>query len=89
MPNTLSLLNVDDAHHLECLTWAVYDGALLVGMWPKLPGDHPWCTVLADLHKHIYRGHNDVTHCPLNMLGSWDCQERIEALHRGVGLSST
>ena len=31
MPNALSLLNVNDAHHLECLAWAVYDGALLVG----------------------------------------------------------
>ena len=31
VPNALALLNVDDAHHLEWLTWAVYDGALLVG----------------------------------------------------------
>ena len=34
MPDALSLLNVDDTHHLECLTWAVYDGTLLVGGWP-------------------------------------------------------
>ena len=79
MPDTLALLNVDDTHHLEHLAWAVYDGTL-VGLWPKLPGDHPWCTVLAGLHKHIYRGHDDVAHCPLHMLGSWDCQEQIEAL---------
>ena len=55
VPNTLALLNVDDARHLECLVWAVYDGALLVGPWAKLPGDCPWCMVLAGLHKHIYR----------------------------------
>ena len=80
MPNVLALLNMNDAHHLECLVWAVYDGILLVGPWPKLPGDHSWCTVLAGLHKHNYRGHNDVAHCLPHMLGSWDCQEQIEAL---------
>ena len=31
MPDALSLLNINDARHLECLAWAVYDGALLVG----------------------------------------------------------
>ena len=31
MPDALSLLNVNDTHHLEHLAWAVYDGALLVG----------------------------------------------------------
>ena len=31
MPDALSLLNMDDARHLEHLTWAVYNGALLVG----------------------------------------------------------
>ena len=80
MPDALALLNVDDAHHLECLAWAVYDGALLVGLQPKLPGDRPWCTVLAGLHKHIYRGHNDAAHCPPHTLGSWNCQEWIEVL---------
>ena len=85
MPDALSLLNMDDAHHLECLAWAVYDGTLLVGGWTKLPGDHPWCMVLAGLYKHIYRGCDDVAHCPPHTLGSWDCQERIEALCRGAG----
>ena len=80
MPDALALLNVNDAHHLEHLMWAVYDGALLVGPQPELPGDHPWCTVLAGLHKHIYRGHDDTAHCLLHTLGSWDCQEQIEAL---------
>ena len=88
MPNALALLNMDDPRHLEHLAWPVYDGALLVGGWPELPGDHPWCTVLAALHKHIYRGHDDVAHCPPHTLGSWDCQERIEVLHRGGRLSS-
>ena len=89
MPNTLALLNMDDTRHLECLVWAVHDGALLVGPRPKLPGDGPWCTVLAGLHRHIYRGCNNVALCPLHTLGSWDCQEWIEALHRGGRLSPT
>ena len=88
MPDTLGLLNVDDVCHLERLAWVVYDGVLLVGPWPKLSGDHPWCTVLAGLHQHIYRGHDDVAHCLPQTLGSWDCQEQIEALCHVGGLSS-
>ena len=49
MPDALALLKVEDARHLECLVWAVYDGMLLVDPQPKLLGDHPWCTVLAGL----------------------------------------
>ena len=64
MPDALSLLNVNDARHLEHLMWAVYDGALLVGEWPELPENHPWCTVLASLYRHIYRGCEDAAHCP-------------------------
>ena len=75
MPDTLALLNVNDIHHLEYLAWAVYDGALLVGPQPKLLGDCSWCTVLAGLHQHIYRGRDDAAHCPSQMLGSRDCQE--------------
>ena len=89
VPDALALLNMNDAHHLECLAWAVYDGVLLVGRQPKLPGNRPWCMGLAGLYKHIYRGHEDVAHCLPHTLASWDCQERIEALHRGVRLSST
>ena len=70
VPDALALLNVNDAHHLERLVWAVYDGALLVGLQPELSGNCPWCTVLAGLHKHIYRGHEDVAHCLPQMLGS-------------------
>ena len=80
VPNTLALLNVNDAHHLKHLAWAVYNGVLLVGLQPELPGDCPWCMVLAGLHKHIYRGCDDVAHCPPHTLGSWDCQEWIEVL---------
>ena len=47
VPDTLSLLNLNYAHHLECLVWAVYDGAQLMGRQPELPTDHQWCTVLA------------------------------------------
>ena len=89
MPDALALLNVNDVHHLEHLVWAVYDGMLLVGPWPELLGDRPWCTGLAGLHKHIYRGRNDVAHCPPQTLGSWDCQEQMEALRQVGGLCST
>ena len=75
MPDALALLNMNDVHHFECLVWAVYDGTLLVGPCPELSGDCSWCTVLAGLHQHIYRGHNDTAHCLPQMLGSWDCQE--------------
>ena len=88
VPDALSLLNVNDAHHLKHLVWVVYDGALLVCPWPKLLGNHPWCTVLVGLHKHIYRGREDAAHCPSQTLGSWDCQEQLEALRWVGGLSS-
>ena len=45
--DALALLNTEDARHLKCLAWTVYDGALLVGPWPKLLDPQPWCTVLA------------------------------------------
>ena len=82
MPDALALLNVNGIPHLERLTWVVYDGMLMVGPLPELSGDCPWCTVLAGLHQHIYRGHEDVTHCLPQTLGSLDCQEWIEALQR-------
>ena len=75
MPDALALLNVEDVHHLKHLAWVVYDGVLLVGPWPELSCDRPWCTVLARLQLHIYRGRDDAAHCPPQMLGSWDCQE--------------
>ena len=83
MPDALALLNLNDAHHLEHLAWAVYDGALLVGPRPKLSGNCPWYTVLAGLHRHIYRGREDAAHCPPQTLGSWDCPEWIETLVSG------
>ena len=89
MPDALALLNVNDVHHLEHLAWAVYDDTLLVGLQPELSGDCPWCTVLTGLHKHIYRGCDDAAHCPPQTLGSWDCQEQIEALWRVGGLGFT
>ena len=89
MPDALSLLNMNNTCHLECLMWAVYDGALLVGGWPELPGNCPWSTLLASLYRHIYRGHEDVAHCPPYPLASWDCQERVEALCREGRLGST
>ena len=49
IPDTLALLNIKDAQHLECLAWAVYDGTLLVGPQPKLLGPWPWCTMLVGL----------------------------------------
>ena len=88
MPDALALLNVNDVCHLEHLMWVVYDGVLLEGPQPELLGDHSWCTVLAGLHQHIYRGRDDMAHCPPQTLGSWDCQEQIEALRHVGSLSS-
>ena len=88
IPDALYLLNVNNAHHLKCLTWAVYDGALLVGLRPKLPGNCQWCTVLAGLYKHIYRGCDDAAHCPPYTLASQDCQERTGVLCQEGRLSS-
>ena len=82
VPDTLSLLNLNDTRHLECLTWAVYDGALLVGRQSELPGDHQWCTVLVGTFKHIYKGHDDAAHCPSYTLALWDCQQRTKALRQ-------
>ena len=88
VPDAQSMLNVNDTCHLERLTWAVYDRALLVGKRPELSGNHPWCTVLAGLYKHIYRGRNDAAHCLPYTLASWDCQERTEVLRRKGKLGS-
>ena len=82
MPDAMLLINLNNACHLKHLTWDVYNGALLIGSRPELPGDHQWCTVLAGTFKHIYRGHNDVAHCPPYTLASWDCLHRTEALRK-------
>ena len=34
MPDALSLINVNNVHHLKRLTWAVYDRALIMGRRP-------------------------------------------------------
>ena len=79
------LLNVNDTHHLEL--------SMMGHCWwaggQNFQGNHPWCTMLADLYKHIHRDCKDTAHCPPYTLASWDCQERVEALHRGGRLSST
>ena len=87
VPNTLALLNIEDAWHLERLAWAVYDSALLIGPWPELSGTHAWCTVSAGLQHHIYRGCENAAHCLPQTLGSWDHGEQVEALHHMGGLS--
>ena len=88
IPDALALLNVADIRYLECLMWVLYDGVLLVGPPPKLLGDWPWCVVLAGLQQHIYKGHEDTTLCPPQMLSSWDHEEWVEALHHVGSLSS-
>ena len=80
MPDALSLLNLNDACHLECLVWVVYDGAWLVGRQPELPRECQWCTVLAGTFKHIYMGCDDEADCPPYTLALWDCQQRTEVL---------
>ena len=87
IPNALALLNIEDTRHLEHLMWAVYNGTLLVGPRPELLGACTWCTVLAGLQRHIYRGRDDVAHCPPQTLGSWDHEEWVEALHHVGSLS--
>ena len=87
VPNALVLLNIEDARHLECLTWAVYNGTLLVGPRPKLLGAHPWCAVLAGLQQHIYRSRDEAAHCLPQTLGSWDHEEQVESLCHVGGLS--
>ena len=79
IPDALLLVNLRKTHHLECLAWAVYDGALLVGSHPELLGERQWCTVLAGIFKHIYKGRNEMAYCPPYILASWDCQQRMEA----------
>ena len=37
VPDAVSQINLN---HLKHLTWAIYNGALLVGSQPELPGDH-------------------------------------------------
>ena len=81
MPDALSLVNLKDTRHLECLTWAVYDGALLVGSHPELLGECQWCTMLAGIFKHIYKDRNEMIHCPPYTLVSWDSQERMEVAY--------
>ena len=44
--------------------------------------------VLAGLQQHIYRGHDNVAHCPPQMLSSWDHKEQVEALRCVGSLSS-
>ena len=38
--------------------------------------------MLAGTFKHIYRGCDDVAHCPPYTLALWDCQQRTKALRQ-------
>ena len=76
----MPLVNLNDTRHLECLAWAVYDRALHVGSCPELPGECQWCTMLAGIFKHIYKGRDETAHCPPYTLVSWDCQQRSEVV---------
>ena len=80
VPDAMWWVNLNDTYYLEGLTWAIYDGALLVGGRPELLGDRQWCTMLAGIFKHIYKGHNKTAHCPPYTLVSWDCQQRTKVL---------
>ena len=76
----MPLVNLNDTQHPECLTWAVYDGALHVGNHPELPGECQWCTMLAGIFQHIYKGRDETAHCPPYTLASWDCQQRTDVV---------
>ena len=80
VPDAMSQINLNDTCHLKHLIWAVHDRTLLIGSQPELPGDHQLCTMLASIYKHIYRGHDDVAHCPPYTLALWDCLQRTEVL---------
>ena len=89
----MPLVNLNDTRHLEHLVLAVYNGALCVRNHPDLPGECQWCTVLAGIFQHIYRGHDKTAHCPPYTLASWDCQQRTDVVceecrARGQGLRS-
>ena len=73
MPDAQLLVNLKDTRHVEHLTWAVYDGALLVGSHPELLGECQWCTMLAGIFKQ-----SEMAHFPPYTLASWDCQQRME-----------
>ena len=76
----MSRINLNDTHHLEHLAWAIYNRALLVGSQSKLPGDHQWCTMLAGIFKHIYRGRSETAHCLPYTLVWLDCQQRTKVI---------
>ena len=78
MPDAMPLVNLNDTQHLECLAWAVYGRALHVGNRPELLGECQWCTVLAGIFQHIYKGQDETAHCPPYTLASWDCQHRTD-----------
>ena len=80
MPDAMPLVNLNDTQHLESLAWAVYDRALHVGNHPELLGEHQWCTLLAGIFQHIYKGHNETAHCPPYTLVSWDRQQRTDVV---------
>ena len=80
MLDAMPSVNLNDTWHLECLAWAVYNGALHVGNCPEVPGECQWCTVLAGIFQHIYKGCNKTAHCLPYTLASWDCQQRTEVV---------
>ena len=81
IPDAVLLVNLKDTHHLECLAWAVYDRALLVGSHPELPGECQWCTMLAGIFRHIYKGCNESAYCLPYTLVLWDCQQGTEVAY--------
>ena len=80
MPDAMLLVKLNNTQHLECLAWAVYNGALHVGDCPELLGKCQWCPVLAGISKYIYKGCDETAHCPPYTLVSWDCQQRTDMI---------
>ena len=78
--DTMPLVNLNDTRHLEHLAWAVYNRALCVGNCPELRGECQWCTVLAGIFQHIYKGRNKTAHCLPYTLVSWNCQQRTDVV---------
>ena len=78
VPDAMPLVNLNDTWLLEHLAWAVYNGVLHVGNHPELPGEHQWCTMLAGIFQHIYKGRGETAHCLPYTLASLDCQQRTD-----------
>ena len=67
---TSTMMDVDDKAWLERLTWAMYNGVLLLGDVPPLSRQHSLDRILSSTYRLIYRGKQDSEHCPTSTISS-------------------